>query len=268
MASPSCRMGGWGGRCSEVVDGLDDLAVDLDIAAVYGEAPGVRACVADAQDGGDARARLRAVYRDLQGVVEAHVEAQHAAGSYQLEHTLLVGYLEPAIFAAGMWAMHQIAGVARVERAIGNLFDEVGKSEVRFLVVLQGQRVAFAAQLDDEGTLDHASFDLETERQAFTLGGCPENVVEGLGQVDLGVEQLQGAVVDFVLDHAACPPPFGSNGVGAGRASCFGLLVTNEQPLSRAKRRISKMRKGSAAAGWTCRVAVVCIVLLRSVVEE
>jgi hypothetical protein len=28
------------------------------------------------------------------------------------------------------------------------------------------------------------------------------------------------------------------------------------------------MRKGSAAAGWTCRVAVVCMVLPRSVVEE
>ena len=75
--------------------------------------------------------------------------------------------------------------------------------------------MAFAAQLDDKGTLGCASFDLETERQAFTLGRCPEEVVEGLGQVDLGVEQLQGAVVDFVLDHAACPPPFGSNGVWA-----------------------------------------------------
>lgn len=31
------------------------------------------------------------------------------------------------------------------------------------------------------------------------------------------------------------------------------------QPQSCAKRRISKMRKGLAAAGWTCRVAVVCI---------
>jgi hypothetical protein len=93
-------------------------------------------------------------------------------------------------------------------------------------------------------------------------------VVEGLGQVDLGVEQLQRAVVDFVLDHAACPPPFGSNGVGTVGSCCFGFVVTNEQPLSRARRRISKIRKGLAAAGWTCRVAVVCMVLPRSVVEE
>lgn len=93
-------------------------------------------------------------------------------------------------------------------------------------------------------------------------------MVEGLGQVDLGVEQLQGAVVEFELAHAACPPPFGSNGVGAVRVFCFGLVVANGQPYSRARRRISKMRKGSAAAGWTCRVAVVCIVLPRSVVEE
>lgn len=208
------------------------------------------------------------MHRDLKGVIEAHVEAQHATGAYQLEHALLVGDFEAAVFTAGMRAVHQVAGVARVERAVGNLFDKVGQLEVRFLVVLQSQRVAFAAQLDDEGALCCATFDLETERQTFTLGRCPEDVVEGLGQVDLGVEQPQGAVVDFVLDHAACPPPFGSNGVGAVRGRCFGLLVTNEQPLSRARRRISKIRKGSAPAGWTCRVAVVCMVLPRSVVEE
>lgn len=43
------------------------------------------------------------------------------------------------------------------------------------------------------------------------------------------------------------------------RAVCFGLAVTNVQPHSRARRRISKIRNGSAAAGWTCRVAVVCM---------
>lgn len=215
MTSSSCRVRGWGGRCSEVVDGLGDLAVDLDIGAVRGEAAGVRAFVADAQDGGDTWSRLGAMQRDLKGIVEAHVEAKHAAGAYQLEHALLVGDLEAAVFAAGMRAVHQVAGVARVERAVGNLFDKVGQFEVRFLVVLQGQRVAFAAQLYDEGARRCAAFDLETERQALTLGRCPEDVVEGFAQVDLGIQQLQGAVVDFELDHAACPPPFGSNGVGA-----------------------------------------------------
>lgn len=93
-------------------------------------------------------------------------------------------------------------------------------------------------------------------------------MVEGLGQINLSVEQLQGAVVDFVLDHAACPPPFGLNGAGVVRAVSFGLLMANTQPYSRARRRISKMWKGLAAAGWTCRVAVVCMVMPRSVVEE
>lgn len=164
--------------------------------------------------------------------------------------------------------MKQVAGIARVERAVGDLLNEVCQLEMHLLFVRQGQRVAFAAQLHDEGAFRDATFNLEAERQAFTLGRCPEDMVEGLAQVDLGVEQLQGAVVDFELDHAACPPPFGLNAVGAVRGCCFGLVVTNEQPLSRAKRRISKILKGSAEAGWTCRVAVVCMFLPRSVVEE
>lgn len=53
MASSSCRVRGWGGRCSEAVDGLGDHAVDLDIGPVCGEASGVRDCVADAQNSGD-----------------------------------------------------------------------------------------------------------------------------------------------------------------------------------------------------------------------
>lgn len=160
MASSSSRVRGWSGRCSEVVDGLDHFAVDLDISPVRGEAPGVRAFVADAQDGGDARARVGAMQRYLQGVVEAHVEAQHAAGVYQLEHALLVRNLEATIFPGGVGAVHQIAGVACVEWAVGNFFDEVGQLEVRFLVVCQGQRVAFAAQRDNESALRCAAFDL------------------------------------------------------------------------------------------------------------
>lgn len=87
-------------------------------------------------------------------------------------------------------------------------------------------------------------------------------MVESLGKVDLSIEQLQGAIVDFVLDHAACPPPFGLTGGGVKRAVSFGLLLANVQPYSRARRRISKIWKGLAAAGWTCRVAVVCMVCL------
>ena len=87
-------------------------------------------------------------------------------------------------------------------------------------------------------------------------------MIESLGQVDLSIQQLQGAVVEFEFFHAACPPSFGSSGVDAVRTFCFGLEVINEQPHSRANRRISKMRKGFAAAGWMCRVAVVCMVKL------
>ena len=93
-------------------------------------------------------------------------------------------------------------------------------------------------------------------------------MVERLGQVYLGFEQLQGAVIEFELTHAACPPPFGSNGAGTARVASFGLWGMNTHPRSRARRRTSIMRNGFAAAGWTCRVAVVCMVLPRSVVEE
>ena len=74
-------------------------------------------------------------------------------------------------------------------------------------------------------------------------------MIEDPAEVDLGIEQLQGAVIQLELTHAACPPPFGSNGVGVARAFSFGLVATNVQPNSRARRRISNMRNGSAAAG-------------------
>ena len=93
-------------------------------------------------------------------------------------------------------------------------------------------------------------------------------MVEGLGQVYLGLEQSQGAVVEFVLAHAACPPPFGSNGAGVKRCRGLGFDAMKAQPQSCARRRISKIREGLATAGWTCRVAVVCMVLPRSVVGE
>lgn len=188
--------------------------------------------------------------RDLKGIVEAHVEAQYATSAYQLEHALFVRVLEAAIFTAGVRTVHQVVGVAHVERAIGDFFDEVGQFEMRFLVVLQGKRVAFAGQLNDEGALCCAAFDLKTERQAFALGRCTEDVVEGLGQVDLGIEQLQRAVVDFVLDHATFPSPLGSDWEGAVRTFSFGLLGINAQPHFRASRRISKIWMVLAAAGW------------------
>lgn len=71
-----------GVRSSQVVDGLGDLAVDLDIGAAHSEAFGVWALYADAENGGDPRARVGAVHRDVQGDIEAHVEAQYATGAH------------------------------------------------------------------------------------------------------------------------------------------------------------------------------------------
>ncbi|MNR68668.1 hypothetical protein D3C85_1933600 [compost metagenome] len=56
-----------------MADGLDDLAVNLDIGATHGEAFGARAFDADAQDGGDTWSGVGAMDRDVKGQFEAHV---------------------------------------------------------------------------------------------------------------------------------------------------------------------------------------------------
>ncbi|MNP32591.1 hypothetical protein D3C76_1257790 [compost metagenome] len=128
--------------------------------------------------------------------------------------------------------------------------------------------MALAAQFYGEEGVNCAAFNLQAKRQCFALWRRPQSVIERFAQIDLGVEQLQRAVVEFELGHAACPPPFGSSGAGAARAASLGLWGINAHPRYCARRRISMMRDGLAAAGWTCRVAVVCMVLPRSVVEE
>lgn len=82
------------------------------------------------------------------------------------------------------------------------------------------------------------------------------------------MQQGRRSVVEFELAHAARSPPFGSSGADAVRCFSLGLDTMKIQPQSCARRRISKIRKGLATAGWTCRVVVVCMVLPRSVVEE
>lgn len=82
------------------------------------------------------------------------------------------------------------------------------------------------------------------------------------------MQQGNGAVVESELAHAACPPPFGSNGAGVVRCFSLGLDAMKIQPQSCARRRISKIRKGLATVGWACSVAVVCMMSSRSVVEE
>lgn len=113
-----------------------------------------------------------------------------------------------------------------------------------------------------------AAFDFQAKSQHIATWRSAQRVVESLAEIDLGMQKGKGAVVEFELAHAACPPPFGSNGAGAVRCFSLGLDAMKVHPQSCARRRISKMRRGLATAGWTCRVAVVCIVLPRSVVKE
>lgn len=251
-----------------MVDGLGHLFGDFDVAAVHREAFGARAFYADAHDGGDAGAGFGAVDGDVDGQLKSHVETHYTASAHQLEHLLLMLGIESGVLAGSVWDVLQIGGVAVIEWAVDDLFNEVRQLEVHLFFIRQGQRVAFAAWLNDEEGIGCVAFNLEAKRQGFALGGRPEYVVERATQIDLGVQQLQGAVIEFELDHAAHPPLFGSNGAGAGRPFCLGFVGMNAQPDSRAKRRISKMWEGSAAAGWTCSVAVVCMVSPRSVVEE
>ena len=98
---------------------------------------------------------------------------------------------------------------------VDDLLNEVRKLEVHLLGVGQGQRVAFAAQFNGEVRVGFTALDVQAEGQGLTLCFCAQQVVEGLGQAYLGLEQGQGTVVEFVLFHAACPPPFGSKGAGA-----------------------------------------------------
>lgn len=86
-------------------------------------------------------------------------------------------------------------------------------------------------------------------------------MVKRLAQIDLGTEQPERAVVDFEIAHAAWPPSFGLKGAGVTRGAGLGFEGMKVHPDRSARRRASKIWIGCAAAGWTCRVAVVCMVL-------
>lgn len=254
-----CRHG------SQMADGLGHHGVDLHVAAVHRKTLGARLSDADAHDSGDAGAGFAAVDRQVDRFLEAHIETESAAGLHQVEYLLFVFSLEYAIAAV---CVRQRRWIGWGGWPVDDLLDEIRKLEVHPLGVGQGQRVTFAAQLNGEMRVDFSALDIQAEGQGLTLRFGSQEVVEGRGQTDLGLEQGKGAVVEFILAHAACPPPFGSNGAGAERCFNLGLDAMKAQPHAFARRRISKVREGLAAAGWTCRVAVVCMVLPRSVVEE
>lgn len=117
----------------------------------------------------------------------------------------------------------------------------------------------FLSQLDREMRFIFAAVDLQAERKALAWLDGPQRVSECRIEVHLSAEKAQRAVVDFEGCHAARPPPVGVGEVGAAGAMAFGLVGAKMQPDSRAWRRVSKIWKGFAAAGWTCRVAVVCM---------
>lgn len=169
MASPSSGVRGGCCRRSQVVDGLGHFLVDLNVATAHGETLGARAFHADAHDGGDATTRFGAMDSDMDGEFEAHVEAHYTAGTHQLEHSLLVLGIEPPVLAACMREVEQVGRVTGIKRAVGNLLDKVGQFEVHLFFVLQGQRVALAAQLDGEEGVRCVAFNLETKRQSFAL---------------------------------------------------------------------------------------------------
>lgn len=143
-----------------MVDGLDDLLVHLGVATAHGEALGAGFLHTNAHDGGDGFARDVAMEGNVNGEVESHVQAESAACAYQLKHLLPLFGFKCAEATARMRKCQQISRAARVEGAVNDLFDKVGQLEVHLLFVLQGQRVAFASQLDGEERVGFAAFNL------------------------------------------------------------------------------------------------------------
>ena len=90
--------------------------------------------------------------------------------------------------------------------------------------------MALAPQFYGEEGVNCAAFNLQAKRQCFALWRRPQRVIERLAQIDLGVEQLQRAIVDFERVHAACPPPFGLSGRRALCGVSLGLDGTKIQP--------------------------------------
>lgn len=154
-----------------MVDGLDHLLGDFDIAAVHGEASGAGAFYADADDGGEAGASFGAVNGDVDGQLKSHVETHYATSAHQLEYPLFVLSFEASVLPAGVGKAPLVGGVAGVERAVDYLFNEVGQLEVHLPFIRQGQRVALAARLNDEEGVRCVAFNLQAKCQGFALGG-------------------------------------------------------------------------------------------------
>lgn len=132
---------------SQMGDGFGDHGVDLHVTAVHREALGTRLPDADAHDGGDACAGFVAVDCQVDRLLKAHIEADGSTGLHQVEYLLPVLSLEHAVAAV---CMRQRRWIGRGGWPVDDLFNEVRKLEVHLLAVCQGQRVAFAVQLNGE----------------------------------------------------------------------------------------------------------------------
>ena len=174
-----CRHG------SQVSDGLGHHGVDLHVTAVHRETLGTRLSDADAQDGGDAGAGFVAMDCQVDRLLETHIETESAAGLHQVEYLLPVFSLEHAVAAV---CVRQGRWIGWCVWPVDDLFNEVCKLEVHLLGIGQGQRVAFAAQFNGEVRVDFSALDVQAEGQGLTLCFCAQQVVEGLGQADLGLE--------------------------------------------------------------------------------
>ena len=131
------------------------------------------------------------------------------------------------------------------------------------------QAVFLDAGDDRKVSAGGAALDLEIKGQRLVGILKRANVLKRAVQIDLCSQQAKGFISQRKPVHAACPPLFGSN--GAGRLQCgtsLGLQFwrMTKQPVVACNCSIS--RRLLAHVGWTCRVAVVCMVLPRSVVGE
>ncbi|MNL67524.1 hypothetical protein D3C87_1921190 [compost metagenome] len=68
--------------------------------------------------------------------------------------------IKPSILSVSVRETYLIDRVARIKRAVGNLFDKVCQFQVHLFFVLQGQRVAFAAQFYGKEGVNCAAFNL------------------------------------------------------------------------------------------------------------
>ena len=157
-----------------------------------------------------------------------------------------------------------------VHAAVGDAFNEVRQHSARVLIgVVHRQAVFFGACDDGKERTGRCALNLECEAPRLVDVFEAAGVVKRAVQIDLGSQQAKGVVWERKAIHTARPPLFGSNGAGRllfGTSLGLWLWRMIKQPVVICSCSIS--RRLLAHVGWMCRVAVVCMVLPRSVVKS